>query len=105
MSKLAVLGHYLSGDSDATSYMQFLMNTVSELRKFKAANNIPSYHELTIHLRVNASQRLLDEVNHQDKESGLPGNMTLPELQDLIDRYVNAALAEREASCQNTTAT
>lgn len=73
-----------------SDYMTTLMSAVTELRKLKAAHNVPSSAEMSVYLRV--TQELLDEVNRQDKAAGLPGNTTLPELQALLDRYIEEKL-------------
>lgn len=69
-----------------SDYMTTLMSAVTELRKLKAAHNVPNSAETSVYLRV--TQELLDEVNRQDKAAGLPGNTTLPELQDLLERFL-----------------
>lgn len=66
--------------------MTTLMAAVTEFRKLKAAHNIPSTADMSVYLR--ATQELLDEVNRQDKAAGLPGNTTLPELQALLERFL-----------------
>lgn len=68
--------------------MTTLMAAVTELRKLKAAHNIAGSAD--VYLR--ATQELLEEFNRQDKASGLPGNTTLPELQTLLERYIEETL-------------
>lgn len=70
--------------------MTTLMAAVTELRKLKATHNIPSAADMSVYLR--ATQELLDEFNRQDKAAGLPGNTTLPELQTLLERYIEETL-------------